>query len=797
MEQSSGFTVSVVAVLATGDTSEFCTRHGGLPAEPAKPITTCVLKVAGRHREAVLAQAWTPGAAGCDLHTIEGKVMQPGNRHVFRTRLAVAIPPGTYGQLASRSSLALKGILVLGGVIDQDYRAKIILANYSERDVFIEPQSRVAQIIIRKIFHAEVMEVGALTTSARQPTTTCVLKVVRRHRAAVLPQAWTPGAAGCDLHTFGGTPMQAGTRYVFHTGLAVELPMGTYGQIVSRSSLALQGIMVLGIIDQDCRDTGKIRGCVSHSAFTQKPFHQFKGIPYAKAPLGTLRFRAPQPAVPWESVLDTTNYGSMCCQLGESNVYKGNEDCLFANVFSPSVDKNRPLYPVIVLIHGGSFQQESGASYDPSYWMEEDVVLVTFNYRLGIMGFLSTSDAAIQGNAGLKDQVLLLKWVRENIRHFNGNPERVTLLGISSGAASVHLHMISPMSDGLFHQAISQSGTALCPWAIVRKPEIHTKRMSSLLNCTTETTQSIKDCLLEKSAEELVLQQPGFHDWYIDPIVPLGPVIEIQGEDPIFLPEFPYRLIKEGRFKKDIPWILGVNSEEGLLHAADIVHYPILTRVIDWEWDRAAPVTLLFKYTTFDKNRTSTAIRNFYFGDESIGRKTLDNLIQMYSDRYFFHGTHHAAKSHVENGATAPIFLYYFDHVGDNSIIHLTLEMNKNITGVCHYDQVQYLFKLEDFPEIGAEQNEFASKFRKTLLGFVNGGKPGDPDWRHVELADITDQGSLQYNVIGTSDGVIKEPFNERLKFWDSLDLMELEREIDETFIKSLVDNSKQEKNEL
>lgn len=104
---------------------------------------------------------------------------------------------------------------------------------------------------------------------------------------------------------------------------------------------------------------------------------------------------------------------------------------------------------MVVLLHGGSYQFESGSSYSPDYLMEEEIVLVTFNHRINILGFLSTGkDGVIQGNAGLKDQVLLLKWVQKNIAHFGGDTEQVTLLGLNSGAVSVHLHMVSPMSDG-------------------------------------------------------------------------------------------------------------------------------------------------------------------------------------------------------------------------------------------------------------------------------------------------------------------------------------------------------------
>lgn len=145
--------------------------------------------------------------------------------------------------------------------------------------------------------------------------------------------------------------------------------------------------------------------------------------------------------------------------------------------------------------------------------MEQDLILVTFNYRLGILGFYKTQDGTVSGNMGMKDQVLVLKWVQENIEAFNGDPNRVTIMGVNSGAVSVNLHMLSKLSNGLFHRAISQSGTALSPWAVVKKDK--TEKITKMLNkCKLEDTKEIVACLRSLDALQIARVQPGFSVGY-------------------------------------------------------------------------------------------------------------------------------------------------------------------------------------------------------------------------------------------------------------------------------------------
>ena len=191
------------------------------------------------------------------------------------------------------------------------------------------------------------------------------------------------------------------------------------------------------------------------------------GIPYAMPPTGALRWRAPVAAAPWEGVLAATTLGASCPQLtgrwvrAKSPAF--DEDCLHLNVWSPAADTKRR--PVLVWIHGGGFTAGSAAPYDGAHLaVMGDIVVVTLNYRLGVFGFVNfgavTGPGDVDGNLGLRDQIMALEWVRDNIEAFGGDPDCVTVAGHSAGSVSVSLLMLCEQARPLFHRVILQSGVS-------------------------------------------------------------------------------------------------------------------------------------------------------------------------------------------------------------------------------------------------------------------------------------------------------------------------------------------------
>ena len=261
----------------------------------------------------------------------------------------------------------------------------------------------------------------------------------------------------------------------------------------------------------------------------------YRGIPYAAPPVGELRFRPPAPVPPWSGVLEATTYGPKCPQRGLGDAVIGEEDCLSLNVWRPSADPpaGEAGHPVLVFIHGGS--NVMGWSADPLHRgrtlaAEHGLVVVTFNYRLGLLGFLAhpalTRESGGSGNWAHLDQIAALQWVADNIAKFGGDPERVTLAGQSAGEHSVCALLGSPLAAGLFQRAILQSGG--CDLAPLELREAQGERLMKVANC--DRAEDPLACLRTRDPEALVVLTPpatpgkarGESDW----VLPVGGAVD-------------------------------------------------------------------------------------------------------------------------------------------------------------------------------------------------------------------------------------------------------------------------------
>ena len=210
---------------------------------------------------------------------------------------------------------------------------------------------------------------------------------------------------------------------------------------------------------------GVVNGDVKRVPGAGKMF-TFRKIPYAKPPVNQLRFRKPEPYGSWSGILDGTAFGPSCIQ-NPNYISPGlpntemSEDCLHLNIYVPYELTATPKRSVMVWVHGGGYEVGQSFSYDgTSLALRGDVIVVTFNYRLGVFGFLRTDDLGSKGNFGLWDQHMAFKWVYDNIQAFGGNPNSVTIFGESAGGGSVSFQSLYPGNQGLFQRLISQSGVA-------------------------------------------------------------------------------------------------------------------------------------------------------------------------------------------------------------------------------------------------------------------------------------------------------------------------------------------------
>lgn len=426
----------------------------------------------------------------------------------------------------------------------------------------------------------------------------------------------------------------------------------------------------------------------------------FLGIPYATAPVGPLRFKAPVSHPGWSSVLDSTSFRSACPQFDYRGRIVGNEDCLFVNVFTPGVrpGQNRATYPVMVFLHGGNFESGAASLYGPARLVDKDVVVVTLNYRIGILGFLSTGDAACPGNMGLLDQNMALRWVRDNIGHFGGDPNSVTLFGQGAGAVSVWLHIFSPQSQGLFERAIAESGTALSDWALETKPEEFSRVVATGAGCSnTDSSYAMLDCLMRTPASELLRIQQESKSFGDFP-VRTAPVIDsFQGEG-AFLPEDPLVILDRGDFRK-VPLIAGVNKDEAAFF------YPVLAAYLrdrsgrDPSYVRTMLLPKFFsnaiRYEDPPPEVLDSVDAHYFRGVNFMDSNAIIRaFINMSTDAMFVSGNHATLSRYSRY--EVPTYMYVFEYRGDSSLLDARLGFQRKPfdLGVSNGDELVYLFDV-------------------------------------------------------------------------------------------------------
>ncbi|XP_015610476.1 esterase E4 [Cephus cinctus] len=442
-----------------------------------------------------------------------------------------------------------------------------------------------------------------------------------------------------------------------------------------------------------------------------KYYAAFKGIPYAKPPLKELRFEHPQPAEPWSGVREALTHGSQCPQrLWILDITLGQEDCLYLNVYTPGLtdhkenatNATRKLLPIIFFIHGGTWTIGSGDMddylYGPDFFMEEDVILVTINYRLGALGFLSLGNV-IPGNMGLKDQAMALQWVWDNADVLGGDKNRIIAMGQSAGGASAQYHSLQLHSRSLISGVIAQSGSILTPWAFT-KPGIQAERTRNLaraVGCLNGGSQAIINCLKNVDPFDIVKYQFSTdHDIKQLPIgVTFTPTIEPAGTVNSFIKMGPKTLLTKYVSSK-IPFLTGYTTAEGLLFLE------IIVAMINPLAREAVLKRLGKEKEVFQHDQQLGSKRINISVDENNTRiesaKTLENRIlkhrlieiahRILGDYEFKMPILLGSKFHAMSGAS--VYLYQFAFTGKNNFLRLFRDDTKDAT---HMDELTYQFQ--------------------------------------------------------------------------------------------------------
>lgn len=460
---------------------------------------------------------------------------------------------------------------------------------------------------------------------------------------------------------------------------------------------------------------GIIRGSEGTSR-NGRIYRQYMAIPFAQPPVGKLRFRNPQMHTGWEGVLDGTKEALPCIQkiwfstLKHNSTF-GQEDCLYLNIYTPSNLENDGQLPVMVYIHGGAFRfGNPGPKNSEKNFMDEDVVLVTIQYRLGTLGFLSTEDSLIPGNFGLKDQAMALKWIKENIADYGGNPDSIVVFGESAGGASVHYLLTSPLSRDLVKGGISQSGVLDAPWSL-SPPGLARKFAILVADKVGCGKGPLLECLQSIPAEQLAATDAEFTKWDFDPIVVFQPVIEMKN-DGAFMKQDPRTI------EVTLPWVTGITNGEGNMKSAALINQD--PSVLDYFIENIDEVLATILYVDPKKPKADQLlgmVKNRYFQHLTDKKHILKEHEKLFFDLYFAYPMKKALERHK-----GPKYAYLLSHRPETSVTDIFGSIKLNSTKACHGDDRASLFyRSSSSPssEEKSQDREFSERLVKLWVDFA------------------------------------------------------------------------------
>ncbi|KAK9731992.1 Carboxylesterase family [Popillia japonica] len=521
-----------------------------------------------------------------------------------------------------------------------------------------------------------------------------------------------------------------------------------------------------------------------------KAYYAYFGVPFAKPPVGNLRFEPPQPVNNWNCVLDATKQRDVCYQGVQLTVktFKilGSEDCLYLNIYTPihpkDVATEKPR-PVMVWIYGGGFFEgdNTHAVYNPDLFLDQDIVVVSIAYRLGIFGFFSTGDMVQPGNNGLKDQILALKWIKDNIRAFGGDPETITIFGESVGAGSVSFLTQTPLADGLYHRAIMQSGTSHCTWALTTRALEVAHHVAALLGINATSNEDLKNQLklVESDQLQAISQMGSFQ--LLGPKafggLSFGPVIEPDHPDAV-VTTIPYYRLKSGEFNR-VPMIIGYNSMEVADFALLPLFHSYLNNIglasqflVPGSFHMTDPATLQI---------VGDALKQYYFGDLSAVAFTDFQALPFLSDLYFVINSIETAE--LASNYT-DVYLYRFSFLGQLGyppfLGQLGYPLRAYTIGVGHAEELNYLFnRITSSPVLTSPEATTRARLIKLWTNFAKFGNP-TPSQEDGLLQNVNwgkiDQ-NLNYLDIGENLIASVNPHQDQYRLW--MDLFSKYRKLD------------------
>lgn len=504
------------------------------------------------------------------------------------------------------------------------------------------------------------------------------------------------------------TTIRPSTRRTFALASIVAALVGCFATIASPVHADTKPTEISRIVQTD---SGQLQGSATTSGL------EFRGVPYAAPPTDDLRWKAPQAVEPWSGIREASEYAPVCPQAAPSP-NGSSEDCLYLNVTVPAGTTSASKLPVIVWIHGGGFTIGEGADYEASDLASKGAIVVTINYRLGLLGFLSHPALAdkpggASGNYGLLDQQAALRWVQANIAQFGGDAGAVTIAGQSAGGLSVLEQLVSPGAKGLFQRAVVQSGAFAPVQKSLAQAEAEGAAAAKAVGCDDQSA----DCLRHVPVDVLVANQPAS----ITPGVIDGAVI----------PRSIATALATGKFNR-VPIINGVNNQENRIFTT-----------LGLSVTKGATVALPgpIDATTY----VSTIATNFGVSDRVAGRIAAEYPLEDYaSPAHAFSVLNSDANFScpaiaLDTAAAAwvPTYAYEFNDA-EAPQLYVPDSLGKPLAAT-HQSELAYLFDQPNAPipgELSPSQQQLASTMQEAWVQFARTGSPSTPEaaWPRFSL---------------------------------------------------------------
>lgn len=497
---------------------------------------------------------------------------------------------------------------------------------------------------------------------------------------------------------------------------------------------------------------GTLVGHRESTVFNKRLYFAFYRVPYAKPPIGKLRFKDPKPPQKWKQVYDArVEFHGACAQahIVHKHGLFGVEDCLYLNIYTPEIPKGGQsnLKPVIVWIHGYAFASSFSHIHGADFLIDNDIVLVTVTHRIGVFGFLKLNDDDSNSNMGLKDIVMALKWIRKNIKHFGGDKDKITLMGSNSAATFISLLLITDASK-LFSKIILQSGAIYSASILQGDHKLERDRLSQELEKKNLkiSKAGTKDMI---DASQHIYTRSEMQNCQ-RPLVPFTPILEPKSNSSILIrtPKDFYEIMKSKKLK---PLLIGFNTQESISEVIPFIQNPYYLKLFRKFFKFLVPFSDGCRYNSTSQvyMRLADQIKDRYFRG-GITEKSLDSFMRYTSDLIKFPIIKFIKIYLQLSNKNRNMFMYKFDYRGSINAVKATslAESQTKVKGVATGDEICYVLKCEplweDYVKMNRDENNtdriFIREMSKLWANFAKYGNPtpasyvGNITWPPMDL---------------------------------------------------------------